>query len=99
MGADGDAGVYRCKGLKVESGSETVQIEIERGSPDGLELVFSNQVRSDLGLAGAFAFVRGGCALGFWGLGFGSNVRGLGLWVLASLTTTDPNPESDQRHL
>lgn len=33
----------KCHGSKVQSGSQTVQVEVERGAPDGHEVVFENQ--------------------------------------------------------
>jgi len=33
----------KCHGSKVQSGSQTVQVEVERGAPDGHEIVFENQ--------------------------------------------------------
>ena len=33
----------KCRGSKVQKGSETVEVEVERGSPDGHEIVFANQ--------------------------------------------------------
>ena len=33
----------KCHGSKVQSGAETVTVEVERGSPDGHEILFHNQ--------------------------------------------------------